>query len=83
LYDDEKHLRLYCIRYGSIAIILGGGGEKPEGVRALQDDPKLKEENYRLRAIAKRINDRIKDKDLYWDGNELGGDLNFYDDEQE
>lgn len=31
LYDDpEKKLRLYCIRYGTTAIILGGGGVKPK-----------------------------------------------------
>jgi hypothetical protein len=27
LYDDEERkLRLYCIRYANVAIILGGGG---------------------------------------------------------
>jgi hypothetical protein len=41
LYDESsRKLRLYCIRYGSVLLVLGGGGAK--NVRALQDDPKLK-----------------------------------------
>lgn len=43
LYDiPDKKLRLYCIRYGLQIIILGGGGEKPENIKALQEDEKLK-----------------------------------------
>ena len=42
LYDDpDSNLRLYCIRYGNIAVILGGGGPKPDDVKAWQDDEKL------------------------------------------
>ena len=41
LHDRPKsNLRLYCIRFGSSLIILGGGGHKPKTIRALQDDPK-------------------------------------------
>ncbi len=41
LFDnDGRKLRLYCIRYGSVLLILGGGGSK--NVRTLQEDPKLK-----------------------------------------
>jgi hypothetical protein len=78
LYDSpDKKLRLYCIRYGATCILLGGGGIKK--VRALQDDPKLKEENYLLRGISQRITDALKAGDLYWtvDGRALEGTFIF------
>ena len=37
LYDSpDAKLRLYCIRYGSVTLILGDGGEK--NVRTWQED---------------------------------------------
>lgn len=80
LYDSpNKKLRLYCIRYGATCILLGGGGQK--NVRALQDDPKLKQENYLLRYISRRITEAIKAGDLYWttDGMTLEGNYIFED----
>lgn len=68
LYDAaDKKLRLYCIRYGTQLVILGGGGEKT--VKALQEDKKLEEENYLLKETSKRITKRIKE-----------GEINFSDD---
>ncbi|WP_299458360.1 hypothetical protein [uncultured Microscilla sp.] len=59
LYDNpDKKLRLYCIRYASQIVILGGGG--PKNVQALQEDEKLKKENYFLRWLSKQITERIK-----------------------
>lgn len=80
LYDSpDKKLRLYCIRYGATCIVLGGGGEKK--VRALQDDEKLKKENYLLRYISKRITEALKDGVIWWsaDGKKLEGELYFED----
>lgn len=80
LYDESKRkLRLYCIRYGSVLLVLGGGGAK--NVRALQDDPKLKEDNYLLREISKRLSQTMQDGDLKWDGssNDFTGDFIFED----
>ena len=38
LYDDEKsNLRLYCIRYGTVLVVLGSGGHKPKTTRRLQE----------------------------------------------
>jgi hypothetical protein len=66
LYDSpDKKLRLYCIRYGNNTIVIGGGGAKE--VRTLQEDPKLKQENYLLRAISKIITEAIKNQDITWD----------------
>ena len=80
LYDDPAHnLRLYCIRYGNSLVILGGGGYKPKTIRKLQDDPKLKEENYFLREISSLITERIKSGEIHFseDGTELIGNLEF------
>lgn len=77
-------LRLYCIRYGTTAIILGGGA--PKNVRAWQDDPKLTKEAKKMIAYAQDINNRLKPNgDLKWSDNgvELIGNLNNNDDENE
>lgn len=82
LYDNpDKKIRLYCIRYGSTTIILGGGGHK--NVRALQDAPKLKHENYLLRKVSNLITKAIKEGDISWaaDGKRLIGNLIIQDDE--
>lgn len=76
LYDSpSKKLRLYCIRYGTELIILGGGG--PKDVRALQDDKKLEKENYFLRWISDKITKCRHDGDLSFstDFMDFEGDL--------
>jgi len=78
LFDlPEKNLRLYCIRYSTQIIILGGGGIK--FVRALQNNSKLTKENYLLRELSKQITERIKEKDIRFtiDGNDFEGDFVF------
>lgn len=77
LYDlPEKYLRLYCIRYGCVSVILGGGGEKPEGMKALQESEKLTEENYILRDISAAISKAIRAGIIEWseDGMNLLGE---------
>ena len=84
LYDvPEKNLRVYCIRFGMVAVILGGGGEKGEGVRAWQDDEKLSKEANLIIGYAKDILKRMDEGDLYWsdDRTELQGNLKNYDNE--
>ena len=67
LFDfPNAHLRLYTIKYGSILLILGGGGYKSKEIRAFQEDPKLTHENYLVREIAATLYEAIKDKDLRW-----------------
>lgn len=86
MYDDpDKRLRLYCIRYGTGILILGGGGEKPGSIRTLQESDKLKKENYLLRDISEAITKRIKEKEIrfLWDNNELSGNLQFDTDEED
>lgn len=82
LYDSpSKKLRLYCIRYGSELIILGGGG--PKNVRALQDDEKLEKENYFLRWISSKITECRQNGDLSFSNDfmDFEGDLIIEDDE--
>ncbi len=80
LYDvPNSNLRVYCVRYGSQIIVIGGGGIKPKNIRALQDSPKLKSENYLMRRISATIEQNLKDKNIRFsdDGIEFVGELEF------
>lgn len=82
LYDEpNSNLRLYCIRYGTQIVILGGGGHKPKSIRALQEDEKLKEENYFLRWLSEEITKRVKEREIWYSNDylEFLGDLEFED----
>ena len=82
LYDKPgSNLRLYCIKFGSSLLILGGGGHKPKNIRTLQRIDKLKDENYLLRDISKQVTERIIEKDIQFseDGTEIFGNLEFKD----
>jgi hypothetical protein len=86
LYDDPKsRLRLYCIRYGNIALIVGGGGPKGPDIQAWQEDEKLSEEASTIIALSKDIVTRISNGELTWspEGNRLEGNLNINDDEEQ
>jgi len=86
LYDlPETNLRLYCIRYGNCAIILGGGGYKPKHMKAFQESTKLEDENYLLRTLSTLITKALCDGDVTWinDGYELEGNLTFTDKEDD
>jgi hypothetical protein len=85
LYDlPEKNLRLYCIRYGSDVIILGGGGLKTKETMAWQDDTKLTEEATRMIEYAKDIARRMDSGEIYMsrDKPELEGNFYFFEDEE-
>lgn len=84
LYDEpDRNLRLYCIRNGNVAIILGGGGLKE--VTAWQHDPKLSKEANAMIEVSEDIFQRLKEGDLRWspDGKKLIGNLNFSEDEED
>lgn len=84
LYDDpERRLRLYCIRFGTTVLILGGGGDKPKPMKALQESEKLEYENKLVRIISSKLAEKISEKEIYWsdDQVELLGDFNFYENE--
>jgi hypothetical protein len=81
--SPKKKLRLYCIRYGALILIVGGGGEK--NVKKLQDDKKLKEENYFLRRLSAEIANRIRNKEIWYSENKMDfeGNLIFNDDQDD
>lgn len=84
LYDVEgRNLRLYCIRFSNVAIILGGGGYKDKSVIKWQDDEKLAAEVRKLMAYAACILKQLDDGELNWsnDGTELEGNFKNYDNE--
>jgi len=65
VYDKpDSNLRLYFIRYGNVAIVLGGGGPKPKTIRRLQDDSKLKQENYFLRKVSAALTESVREGTL-------------------
>lgn len=85
LYDElDSKLRLYCIRYGNIAIILGGGGPKPDNIKTWQDDKKLTLEAETIIQVSKDIMQRIHSGDLQWskDGSQLLGNLTISDNDE-
>jgi len=80
LYDEEESkLRLYCVRYGSIVLIVGSGGQKPKEIKSWQQDKKLTEAVELMKKISADIERRRREKELWWsaDGTKLEGDLNY------
>lgn len=72
--DIKGKLRLYCIRFGNVLLVLGGGG--PKTTRTYQEDDKLYSENRQLRLISKAMTKAIKDGTLrIEDDGRLTGDL--------
>lgn len=70
LFDSpDKKLRIYCIRFANVAIVVGGGGYKPKNIRAYQESPILKEEAEKIIRISKIISEAIRNKDIFLDDN--------------
>jgi len=68
-------LRLYCMRYGKVAVILGGGGYKH--VKTYQESEELHNHVKLLQAACKQIYERIKAKEITITDNSIEGNLNF------
>jgi hypothetical protein len=84
MYDTpDKKLRLYCIRYGTLIVIVGGGG--PKNVKKLQQNSKLKDENYLLRDLSELITKRLKDGEICYSnsGMDFKGNLEFDNEDYE
>ncbi|MBS0030293.1 hypothetical protein ACTJJ0_23835 [Chitinophaga sp. 22321] len=85
LYDlPDSQLRLYCIRYGNSAVLLGGGGPKSRKIRSWQEDLKLSREATNMIRISKDILERMLDGEIRWsgDGMQLLGNLIFSNDDE-
>ncbi|RQO75572.1 hypothetical protein DBR43_09550 [Pedobacter sp. KBW06] len=84
LYDKPgSKIRLYCIRLGNTAVILGGGGPKSKSIRSWQQDPALSKSVKQLIEVHDKIYQRILNKDIKWAPNnkDLIGDLDFNENE--
>lgn len=77
LYDTpHSNLRLYCLRFGSTVVILGGGGHKPKTIRALQENPTLTQTNAVVKNLSELLYKKIKEGEIYWeDDYTLAGNL--------
>lgn len=65
IYDiPGKNLRLYCIRYGTATVILGGGGVKSKSIRAYQEDSLLNSKATIMKKISILITEHIKSKEF-------------------
>ncbi|HIY88163.1 MAG TPA: hypothetical protein H9824_05610 [Candidatus Bacteroides pullicola] len=63
LYDfPGKKLRLYCLRFGSTTVILGGGGQKK--TRTYQEDKELDKQVKLMSRISRMITLSMNDKEL-------------------
>ena len=73
-------MRLYCIRFGSVLLVLGGGGYKDSSIRAWQDDEKLRKAAIRMEQISAIIAERIRNREILIgpDGS-ISGELVFED----
>lgn len=78
LYDKpDSNLRLYFIRFGNVAIVLGNGGHKPKSIRSLQQNPILKNANYFLRKVSATLNAAVQEGSLTISDEGLESDTDF------
>lgn len=57
-------LRLYCLYVDTTIVCFGSGGYKGPEIRAYQEDAELNQKVEQMKAIAKRINKAIVEKDI-------------------
>ena len=76
---ETDDLRLYCIRYSGITIIVGGGGIKSPDKFKLKENPHLQRKVNFLIEIEKMILERLASKEIRITDNGFEGDLNFKD----
>lgn len=69
-------MRLYCLRFDNTCIFVGGGGYKPPGIAAYEDDEVLNSVAGQMKRICASINKAIVAKDLIV---KPGGDLEITD----
>lgn len=65
LFDrPDAHLRLYCIRFGSLVLVVGGGGEKPRSIRTWQEKKDLSDAATLMVRVSETLARAIREKDL-------------------
>ena len=76
---ETDDIRLFCIRYSGIAIIVGGGGIKLPRTIKLNQNPHLEKHVDFLMEIEKMIHERIISKDIRITDKGIEGNLIFKD----
>lgn len=72
----KNGLRLFCIRYSPLFIVVGGGGVK--NTRTYNEDPVLNSQVERLKVVFEQMDIRlVKSKAVRIKGKYLEGDLDF------
>ena len=75
--DTDANLRLYCIRYSNVAIVLGNGGIKLDGTQRNDENPHLQKEIDFLMLVEDLINKRILLREVKISDTSLSGNLEF------
>ncbi len=86
LYDEpDKLLRLYCMKFGGVALILGGGALKPKEIRKWQESEELSSLVNQMMALTEQIILRMDERELLWSIKleTFVGDLIFISDEKD
>lgn len=71
------NVRLYCIKFSKVAIIVSGGGIKKAGTIKLAENPNLLSEVKFLQQIEDQINSRIDSGEIQITNDEITGNLEF------
>jgi len=75
--ENTEDLRIYCIKFSNVAIVLGNGGIKLPDTIKLNENPDLQKIRNLLMGIEDLITDRIKTGDVIINDKELKGNLTF------
>lgn len=76
----SKKLRLICLRFSTVAVVLGGGALK--NTRAVQNEELLEPFRQFMVYLSAQIMQRIRTREIRLEGNQLIGNLKFYNEEQ-
>ncbi|MBS1552100.1 MAG: hypothetical protein JST15_08545 [Bacteroidetes bacterium] len=71
----SEDLRLYCLKYSKVAVILGGGDYKH--VKKYQESEELHNHVKILQLVCKQVDERIKNKEISITDNSIEGNLIF------
>lgn len=77
LSETNDWLRLYCIKYSRVALVIGGGGVKNPGKYKLQENPELNKVGEFLMKIEDIISEAISNKETIINDDGFEGKLDF------
>jgi len=75
-----RKLRLICLKFSTVAVILGSGAIK--NTRSVQEEIDLEPHRQFMVYLSAKVIERMKNKDIRLVGDQLVGNLKFYNEEQ-